>query len=160
MKPEMLLTMNPDPVVFAMANPTPEISYELAMETRDDVIMGTGRSDYPNQINNVLCFPFLFRGALDVRATAISEGMKMAAARALADLTHESVPEEVVRAYGRDFEFGREYIVPKAFDPRVIEWVAVAVARTACREGLAHKPIEDWNAYARSLHSRMAKYWD
>ncbi|MBL7006780.1 MAG: malate dehydrogenase, partial [Spirochaetia bacterium] len=142
--PEMLLSMAKDPIVFAMSNPNPEIGYELAVATRDDVIMATGRSDYPNQINNVLGFPFIFRGALDVRATEISEGMKMAAARALAALAKEPVSEEISAAYGgRKFAFGRDYIVPKPFDKRVIEWEAVAVAKAACEEGLAKYPIED-----------------
>ncbi len=158
--PEMLLSMNDQPVVFAMANPNPEITYSLAVETRSDVIMGTGRSDYPNQVNNVLGFPFIFRGALDVRASRISEGMKMAAAKALAALAKEPVPDEVRKAYGRDFEFGPEYVVPKPFDPRVIEWEAVAVAKAACEEGLAAKPITDWDAYAAQLRGRMAKYWE
>ncbi|MDF1568883.1 MAG: malic enzyme-like NAD(P)-binding protein [Spirochaetaceae bacterium] len=157
--PEMLLSMNDQPIVFAMANPNPEITYPLAVETRKDVIMGTGRSDYPNQVNNVLGFPFIFRGAMDVRATKISEGMKMAAARALAALAKEPVPDEVRKAYGRDFTFGPEYVVPKPFDPRVIEWEAVAVARAACDEGLAAKPITDWDAYAAGLRKRMEKYW-
>ncbi len=157
--PEMLLSMNDQPVVFAMANPNPEIPYPLAVETRSDVIMGTGRSDYPNQVNNVLGFPFIFRGALDVRASGISEGMKMAAAKALAALAKEPVPDEVRKAYGRDFEFGPEYVVPKPFDPRVIEWEAVAVAKAACDEGLASRPITDWEAYRAELRGRMAKYW-
>jgi len=157
--PEMLLTMNKNPIVFAMANPNPEIAYPLAKETRDDVIMGTGRSDYPNQVNNVLGFPFIFRGAMDVRATKISEGMKMAAAMALAALAKEPVPDEVRRAYGRDFSFGPEYVVPKPFDPRVIEWEAVAVAKAACAEGLAAKPIADWEGYTATLRKRMKKYW-
>lgn len=121
-----------------MANPNPEIKYETAMAVRDDLIMATGRSDYPNQINNVLGFPFIFRGALDVRASRISEGMKMAAAKALAELAKQPVPEIVSRAYGgTHFSFGRDYIVPKPFDPRVIEFEAVAVAKAACEEGLA-----------------------
>ena len=158
--PEMLRSMAVQPVVFAMANPDPEITYETAMAARDDVIMATGRSDYPNQINNVLGFPFIFRGALDVRSRKISEGMKMAAARALADLAKEEVPESVARAYGgRQFSFGPEYIVPKPFDPRVIEWEAVAVARAACEEGLARKPITDWDAYRSSLRERMSRHW-
>lgn len=159
-KPEMLKSMAVDPVVFAMANPNPEIEYELAVSTRSDLIMASGRSDYPNQINNVLGFPFIFRGALDVKAHKISEGMKMAAAKALAALAKEPVPDEVRAAYGRDFTFGREYIVPKPFDPRVIEWEAVAVARAACDEGLAAEPITDWDAYAKGLHVRMARYWN
>jgi malate dehydrogenase (oxaloacetate-decarboxylating)(NADP+) len=157
--PQMLLSMNNQPVVFAMANPNPEITYPLAVATRKDVIMGTGRSDYPNQVNNVLGFPFIFRGALDVRASRISEGMKMAAAKALAALAKEPVPDEVRKAYGRDFTFGPEYIVPKPFDPRVIEWEAVAVAKAACREGLAAKPITDWEGYAKTLRKRMEKHW-
>lgn len=156
---EMLLSMAKDPVVFAMSNPDPEITYELATATRSDVIMATGRSDYPNQINNVLGFPFIFRGALDVRASRVTENMKMAAARALAELARESVPEEVVKAYGRSFEFGREYIVPKPFDPRVIEYEAVAVAKAACEDGVAASPITDFDAYRESLKQRMAKYW-
>jgi malate dehydrogenase (oxaloacetate-decarboxylating)(NADP+) len=159
--PEMLSSMARDPIVFAMSNPDPEITYDLAIATRDDVIMATGRSDYPNQINNVLGFPFIFRGALDVRSVTISEGMKLAAAKALADLAKEPVPETVKRAYGgRDFSFGRNYIVPKPFDPRVIEWEAVAVAKAACEEGLAQKPITDWEAYQMGLRKRMEKYWD
>ena len=158
--PAMLLSMAADPVVFAMANPDPEISYPLAMATRSDVVMATGRSDYPNQINNVLGFPFIFRGALDVRASRITEGMKMAAAKALADLARRPVPEEVRKAYGgQDFSFGRGYIVPKPFDPRVIEEEAVAVAKAAVEEGVAAKPITDWDAYRASLRARMAKWW-
>ena len=159
--PEMLLTMAKDPVVFAMANPNPEITYDLALATRSDIIMATGRSDYPNQINNVLGFPFIFRGALDVRAARISEGMKMAAAKALAALAKEEVPEVVRKAYGgQNFAFGRNYIVPKPFDPRVIEWEAVAVAKAACEEGLALHPITDWEGYRNSLVERMAHYWN
>jgi len=160
LSPDMLLTMNKNPIVFAMANPNPEIAYPLAKETRNDVIMGTGRSDYPNQVNNVLGFPFIFRGALDVRSSKISEGMKMAAAMALAALAKEPVPDEVRRAYGRDFSFGPEYVVPKPFDPRVIEWEAVAVAKAACAEGLAAKPITDWEGYAATLRKRMRKFWE
>lgn len=157
---EMLLSMAKDPIVFAMSNPNPEITYELATATRSDVIMATGRSDYPNQINNVLGFPFIFRGALDVRATTISEGMKMAASKALAALAKEPVPESVKAAYGgQDFTFGRNYIVPKPFDPRVIEWEAVAVAKAACEEGLAKYPITDWDAYTERLRNRMKKFW-
>ncbi|MGE4454833.1 MAG: malic enzyme-like NAD(P)-binding protein [Sphaerochaeta sp.] len=159
--PQMLLSMAKDPVVFAMSNPNPEIAYELAMETRDDLIMATGRSDYPNQINNVLGFPFIFRGALDVRSVVISEGMKMAAAKALAALAKEPVPSSIEKAYGgQKFSFGRNYIVPKPFDPRVIEWEAVAVAKAACEEGLAEKPITDWEGYRKSLVKRMEKYWN
>jgi malate dehydrogenase (oxaloacetate-decarboxylating)(NADP+) len=133
--------------------------YEEAVSARGDLIMATGRSDYPNQINNVLGFPFIFRGALDVRARKISEGMKMAAARSLAALAREPVPGEVIRAYGRDFSFGPEYIVPKPFDHRVIEYEAVAVAMAACSEGLAAKPLADWEAYRSCLRDRMARYW-
>jgi len=158
--PEMLLSMNKNPIVFAMANPDPEITYELAKQTRSDVIMATGRSDRPNQINNVLGFPFIFRGALDVGATDITEGMKIAASKALAALAKEEVPEIVSGAYGGDsFSFGRDYIVPKPFDPRVIEWEAVAVAKAACEEGIAKKPITDWDNYRESLRKRMVKYW-
>jgi malate dehydrogenase (oxaloacetate-decarboxylating)(NADP+) len=159
--PEMLLSMAKDPVVFAMSNPNPEIAYDLAVATRSDLIMATGRSDFPNQINNVLGFPFIFRGALDVRASRISEGMKMAAAKALASLAKEPVPEVVRKAYGgKDFTFGRNYIVPKPFDPRVIEYEAVAVAKAACEEGLALHPITDWEGYRQSLVDRMAHYWN
>lgn len=157
---DMLKSMAKDPIVFAMSNPNPEISYELAVATRSDLIMATGRSDYPNQINNVLGFPFIFRGALDVRASKITEGMKMAAARALAALAKEEVPEIVSAAYGgKKFTFGRNYIVPVPFDPRVISWEAVAVAKAACEEGVARKPITDWVAYEKSLVKRMAPYW-
>ena len=157
---DMLRTMAADPIVFAMANPDPEIGYEEAVAARSDVIMATGRSDYPNQINNVLGFPFIFRGALDVRASRITEGMKMAAAKALAALAKEEVPEEVRAAYGgRGFSYGREYIVPKPFDPRVIEYEAVAVAKAACDDGVAECPITDWDGYRASLRKRMEKYW-
>lgn len=160
LKKEMLQSMNPDPIVFAMANPDPEITYEDAVSARPDVIMATGRSDYPNQINNVLGFPFIFRGALDVRATKITENMKMAAAKALAALAHEPITDEVRKAYGgKDFSFGRDYIVPKPFDPRVIEYEAVAVAKAACEDGVAMQPITDWDGYRASLKKRMAKYW-
>ena len=160
LKPEMLKSMAKDPIVFAMANPDPEITYEEAKSVRDDVIMGTGRSDYPNQINNILGFPFIFRGALDVRATEITENMKKAAALALSRLTKEAVPEEVKKAYGgQDFSFGRDYIVPKPFDPRVIEWEAVAVAKAAVEDGVALSPISDWDGYRESLKNRMKKYW-
>jgi malate dehydrogenase (oxaloacetate-decarboxylating)(NADP+) len=158
--PAMLLSMAKDPIVFAMANPDPEITYDVAVATRSDVIMATGRSDFPNQINNVLGFPFIFRGALDVGSKKISEGMKLAAAKALAALAKEPVPAIVRQAYkGKDFKFGRDYIVPKPFDPRVIEWEAVAVAKAAVEEGLAAFPITDWDAYRQSLRKRMEKYW-
>lgn len=159
--PEMLKSMNRDPIVFAMANPDPEITYELARETRPDVIMATGRSDYPNQINNVLGFPFIFRGALDVRATNITEGMKIAASKALADLAKEPVLDVVKKAYDNtDFSFGPDYIVPKPFDPRVIEWEATAVAKQAVKEGVARAPISDWDAYVKELRGRVEKYWE
>ena len=157
---KMLLSMNDNPIVFAMANPDPEITYEKATATRADVIMATGRSDYPNQINNVLGFPFIFRGALDTGARKITENMKLAAAKALADLAKEDVPEIVSMAYGgKPFSFGRDYIVPKPFDPRVIEYEAVAVARQACLDGVATRAIDDFDAYRLSLRKRMEKYW-
>ena len=157
--PVMLKSMADNPIVFAMANPDSEIAYPLAVETRSDVIMATGRSDYPNQVNNVLGFPFIFRGALDVQASNINDSMKIAASYALASLAKEEFPVEARKAYGRDFSFGPEYIVPKPFDPRVIEWVASAVAKSACDEGLAKKPITDWDAYKKNLRKRMNKYW-
>ena len=150
--PDMLKTMAANPIVFAMANPDPEIPYELAVATRKDVIMATGRSDYPNQVNNVLGFPFIFRGALDVRAKAINNEMKMAASYALAKLAKEDVPEVVLKAYGVDsMSFGREYLIPKPFDPRVLTWEAPAVAKAACDTGVARKPLTDWDAYRESL---------
>ena len=156
---EMLRTMAPNPVVFAMANPDPEISYEDAMSTRDDLIFATGRSDYPNQINNVLGFPFIFRGALDVRATTINEEMKLAATRALADLAKETVPEEVLTAYDlKKLEFGRDYIIPKPLDPRLISRVASAVARAAIETGVAKFRIDDWDAYMKSLDKRTSDH--
>jgi malate dehydrogenase (oxaloacetate-decarboxylating)(NADP+) len=156
---EMLSTMAPNPVVFAMANPDPEISYEDAMSTRDDLIFATGRSDYPNQINNVLGFPFIFRGALDVRATTINEEMKLAATKALAALAKEPVPEAVLKAYGIDkLEFGREYIIPTPLDPRLISRVASAVARAAIETGVARFKIDDWDAYMQSLDKRTSDH--
>jgi malate dehydrogenase (oxaloacetate-decarboxylating)(NADP+) len=160
LSPGMLDSMAENPIVFAMANPNPEIDYPLAKATRSDIIMATGRSDYPNQINNVLGFPFIFRGALDVRARSITENMKMAAAKALAALAKEPVPQEVKDAYGgQDFTFGPDYIVPKPFDPRVIHWEALAVAQAACQDGVAAAPISDWSAYAQQLQARMEKHW-
>jgi len=154
--PEMLLTMAPDPIVFAMANPIPEIEYNVATATRDDVIMATGRSDYPNQVNNVLGFPYIFRGALDVRATKINEAMKMAAVHALAGLAKASVPEQVNIAYGETkLIFGRDYIIPKPFDPRLIAVVAPAVARAAMESGVAMHPITDWDKYTEELLERL-----
>ncbi len=154
--PEMLLVMAPNPIVFAMANPVPEIDYNLAIETRKDIIMATGRSDHPNQVNNVLGFPYIFRGALDVRATKINEAMKMAAVKALAALAKESVPEQVNIAYGETkLIFGREYIIPKPFDPRLITMVAPAVARAAMESGVALHPISDWEKYEEELMERL-----
>lgn len=154
--PEMLLTMNENPIVFAMANPTPEIDYQLAINTRKDIIMATGRSDFPNQVNNVLGFPFIFRGALDVKATKINEEMKLAAVYALAQLAKESVPEQVNIAYGeRKLVFGRDYILPKPFDPRLISEVPPAVAKAAMESGVATDPITDWDKYKESLQERM-----
>jgi malate dehydrogenase (oxaloacetate-decarboxylating)(NADP+) len=154
--PEMLLGMAKDPIVFAMANPTPEIDYDLAMATREDIIMATGRSDQPNQVNNVLGFPYIFRGALDVRATKINEAMKMAAVRALALLAKEHVPEQVNIAYGETkLNFGRDYIIPKPFDPRLITTVAPAVAKAAMESGVALNPITDWIKYEEELLERM-----
>jgi malate dehydrogenase (oxaloacetate-decarboxylating)(NADP+) len=145
-----------DPIVFAMANPIPEIDYDVAIATRKDIIMATGRSDHPNQVNNVLGFPYIFRGALDVRATKINEAMKMAAVRALAALAKEHVPEQVNIAYGETkLNFGRDYIIPKPFDPRLITTVAPAVARAAMESGVALHPIHDWNRYEEELAERM-----
>jgi malate dehydrogenase (oxaloacetate-decarboxylating)(NADP+) len=153
---EMLLGMANDPVVFAMANPDPEIEYDLAIATRKDIIMATGRSDHPNQVNNVLGFPYIFRGALDVRATKINEAMKMAAVRALALLAKESVPEQVNIAYGETkLIFGRDYIIPKPFDPRLITIVAPAVAKAAMDSGVALNPITDWVKYEEELLDRL-----
>ncbi len=155
--PEMLRSMADNPIVFAMANPDPEIPYDVAMETRSDVIMATGRSDYPNQVNNVLGFPFLFRGALDVRATAINDEMKLAATKALATLAKEDVPDSVCRAYGVDrIEFGRDYIIPKPFDYRVLIWVASAVAQAAMDSGVAQEPVEI-EEYKLELERRLGR---
>ncbi|MGC9470849.1 MAG: NADP-dependent malic enzyme [Bacteroidales bacterium] len=154
--PEMLKTMADHPIVFAMANPNPEIEYDVAVATRSDLIMATGRSDYPNQINNVLGFPFIFRGALDVRARKINEEMKIAACKALADLAKEPVPEQVNTAYNvRNLSFGRDYIIPKPLDPRLITRVAPAVAKAAMDTGVARKPITDWEAYELELNRRL-----
>jgi len=154
--PEMLLGMAANPIVFAMANPVPEIDYDLAIATRDDIIMATGRSDHPNQVNNVLGFPYIFRGALDVRATKINEEMKMAAVKALAALAKESVPEQVNIAYGETkLIFGRDYIIPKPFDPRLISTVAPAVAKAAMESGVATHPIHDWERYEEELLERL-----
>ena len=154
--PEMLLGMAADPIVFAMANPVPEIDYNVAIATREDIIMATGRSDYPNQVNNVLGFPYIFRGALDVRATKINEAMKMAAVKALASLAKEHVPEQVNIAYGeKKLIFGRDYIIPKPFDPRLITTVAPAVAQAAMDSGVALHPIIDWEKYNDELLERL-----
>ena len=153
---EMLLTMAENPIVFAMANPEPEIDYNLAIATRKDIIMATGRSDFPNQVNNVLGFPYIFRGALDVRATKINEEMKMAAVLALADLAKMPVPEQVNIAYGeKRLVFGRDYIIPKPFDPRLISIVSPAVARAAMESGVAQNPITDWPKYEEELSERL-----
>ncbi|WP_033957617.1 NADP-dependent malic enzyme [Psychroserpens jangbogonensis] len=155
-KPNMLLVMAADPIVFAMANPNPEIEYKLAVDTRDDIIMATGRSDHPNQVNNVLGFPFIFRGALDVRATKINEAMKMAAVKALADLAKEPVPEQVNIAYAETrLTFGKDYIIPKPFDPRLIATVPPAVAKAAMESGVSKEPIEDWEKYEEELLQRL-----
>ena len=154
--PEMLNTMAPDPIVFALANPDPEIDYNLAIQTRKDIIMATGRTDHPNQVNNVLGFPYIFRGALDVRATKINEAMKMAAVKALADLAKDSVPEQVNVAYGETkLIFGRDYIIPKPFDPRLIATVPPAVARAAMESGVATHGITNWENYKDDLYDRM-----
>ena len=149
---EMVRTMAGNPMVLALANPDPEIAYDEAMRSRPDIIFATGRSDYPNQVNNVLGFPFLFRGALDVRAAKIDDGMKLAAARALAGLARQPVPESVLRAYALErLEFGRDYLIPKPLDPRLLPVVAVAVARAAVESGVARRPVADWDAYAEEL---------
>lgn len=154
--PEMLVSMKRDPIVFAMANPNPEISYEKAISAREDLIFATGRSDYPNQVNNVLGFPFIFRGALDVRASGINEEMKIAAVYAIAQLTKEDVPEVVNKAYKvENLHFGRDYIIPKPLDPRLIYHVAPAVAKAAMETGIARISIEDWEAYKEQLKERM-----
>ena len=152
LKPEMVKTMAPQPIILAMANPTPEIMPEEARAVRPDVIIGTGRSDYPNQVNNVLCFPFIFRGALDVGATTINEEMKIATVHALADLTHAEIPDEVAKAYGAEgLCFGPEYLIPKPFDPRLIERIAPAVAKAAMDSGVATRPLADLEAYRARL---------
>ena len=154
--PEMLLSMNKDAIVFAMANPTPEIDYDLAIKTRKDIIMATGRSDFPNQVNNVLGFPYIFRGALDVRATKINEEMKLAAVHAIAELAKKPVPQKVSLVYGgENLTFGRNYIIPKPFDPRLIYEVPPAIAKAAIASGVAQKPITDWEAYKGELMDRI-----
>ncbi len=151
---DMIRSMAKNPIVFAMANPDPEITYEDAKAARSDVIMATGRSDYPNQVNNVLGFPFIFRGALDVHATAINEEMKLAATKALADLTKEAVPDDICRIYNvKQLKFGRDYLIPKPFDPRVLSWEATAVAKAAMETGVAQEPV-DLKQYRMQLERR------
>jgi malate dehydrogenase (oxaloacetate-decarboxylating)(NADP+) len=159
MSKDMLASMAKDPIVFAMANPFPEISFEDAMSTRNDLIFATGRSDYPNQINNVLGFPFIFRGALDVRASTINEEMKLAASKSLAALAKEPVPDSVLKAYNVEkLVFGKEYIIPKPVDPRLISCIAPAVAKAAMDSGVAKYPITDWDAYKKSLDRRLSEH--
>ncbi|MDE6509692.1 MAG: NADP-dependent malic enzyme, partial [Muribaculaceae bacterium] len=154
--PEMVRSMAPRPIVFALANPDPEIAYDVALASRSDLIFATGRSDYPNQINNVLGFPYIFRGALDCGATEINEAMKLAAVRAIAALTKEPVPTVVNTAYNdQRISFGPQYILPKALDPRLLTTVAPAVARAAAESGTARRPITDWEAYAEKLQRLM-----
>ncbi len=156
LKEDMLKSMAKNPIVFALANPNPEIAYDKAKSIRDDVVMATGRSDFPNQINNVLGFPFIFRGAMDVRATAINEEMKIAASKALAKLAKEPVPEEVNIAFNvQNLKFGKDYFIPKPTDPRLIERVAPAVAKAAMDTGIAKRPISNWNAYVEELRKRL-----
>ncbi len=156
LQPAHLHTMAADPIVFALANPEPEIEYDVAMATRRDVVMATGQSNYPNQVNNVLGFPYVFRGAMDVRATTINEAMKMAAVHAIASLAKEPVPEDIQHAYGNpSMAFGREYLLPKPMDERLMTVVSVAVARAAMASGVAQQPIEDWGAYEESLKARL-----
>lgn len=152
---EMVRSMNSNPIVFACANPNPEITYEEAMASRSDIIFGTGRSDYPNQVNNVLAFPYIFRGALDVRAKAINEEMKHAAARAIAGVARLEVPEEIKQDYKlrEDISFGRDYLLPKPSDKRLLVEVSTAVAKAACESGVARRPITDWEAYKSKLLS-------
>jgi len=158
LRPEMIKSMADRPIVFALANPNPEIAYELAMQVRDDLIMATGRSDHPNQVNNVLGFPFIFRGALDVKATGINEEMKIAAVKALADLAKKDVPDMVNTAYQEmNLNFGVDYIIPKPLDPRLLTVVAPAVARAAIDSGIALAPITDWEAYEMELEQRMGR---
>ncbi len=158
--PEMVKAMAPNPIIFALANPDPEIAYDVALAARPDAIVATGRSDFPNQVNNVLGFPFIFRGALDVRATTINEEMKLAATRALAALAKEDVPDSVLRAYGVErLEFGREYIIPKPFDPRVLIWEASSVAEAAMRTGVAQRPV-DLDEYKDALERRLGRAYE
>jgi len=156
--PDTLRTMASNPIVFAMANPDPEIAYDVAIASREDIIMATGRSDHPNQVNNVLGFPFIFRGALDVRARCINNEMKLAAVHALAELARHAVPEEVIEAYNlKNLHFGKDYIIPKPLDPRLIAVVSSAVAKAAIESGVARITIEDWDAYRAELQKRMGR---
>ena len=153
---DMVKSMAKNPIVFALANPNPEIEYDLAMRAREDVIMATGRSDHPNQVNNVLGFPYIFRGALDVRATTINEEMKLAAVKAIASLAKEQVPDVVNEAYDeKSLSFGKTQIIPKPLDPRLIYWVAPAVAKAAIESGVAKEPISDWKKYELELMERL-----
>ena len=155
---DMVKGMADKPIIFALANPDPEIGYEEATSVRSDLLMATGRSDMPNQVNNVLGFPYIFRGALDVGATAINEEMKIAAVRSLADLAKEDVPDSVLRAYGKEMlEYGTNYIIPKPFDPRVLTWEALAVAKAAVESGVARKPISDWDEYRDHLEGLLGR---
>ena len=155
--PDHLKSMAARPIVFALANPDPEIAYDLAMATRDDLIMATGRSDYPNQVNNVLGFPYIFRGALDVRSSAINEAMKLAAVEAIAALAKEPVPAEIEIAYGNEsLAFGKDYLLPKPMDRRLITTVSIAVAKAAIESGVAQSPIEDWEGYRTELEQRIS----
>lgn len=158
---DMVKSMADKPIIFAMANPDPEITYPDAISVRDDIIMATGRSDFPNQVNNVLGFPFIFRGALDVQARTINMEMKLAAVQALADLAKEDVPDSVIRAYGdKPIMFGNEYIIPKPFDSRVLTWEALAVAKAAVDTGVARQPITDWDEYRNALERRLGKSYE
>ena len=158
LKPEMVKSMAPSPIIFACANPDPEITYQEAKAARPDCIMGSGRSDWPNQVNNVSCFPYIFRAALDMQATSINEAMKIAASRALADLARQEVPQEVIDANGGvPLEFGRDYVIPKPFDPRMIEYLAPAIAEAAVISGVARRPMPDKEEYKAQLKARVAK---
>lgn len=156
--PEMIKTMNSNPIVFAMANPNPEIPYQTAVESREDLIMATGRSDNPNQVNNVLGFPYIFRGALDVKAICINEEMKLAAAKAIASLAKEPVTDAVLKAYNlKELKFGKTYFIPKPLDTRLISVVSPAVALAAMQTGVARQPITDWDAYKKNLDERISR---
>lgn len=156
--PEMLRTMAPRPIVFALANPNPEIAYDVALATRDDIVIATGRSDFPNQVNNVLGFPYIFRGAIDSRASIINEEMKLSACKAIAALAREEVPQEVSDAYnGEEFHFGKDYILPKPFDKRLLYRVSPAVAKAAINSGVARRIITDWQEYENELRRRMER---